>query len=147
MELALGASVGPPGTVGWPNSSKWKLSVPCFSLSAACQLFADMLALFTKTPGLEVRSGWAGGAWCTCMGHPGLHPQHLKLWLWLALSSLLAMQGAAVCLAENSMGLLGGRAALEVYRLTFASGRRWLCVLYCSGSLLKAGSFVSVHAF
>lgn len=59
------------------------------------------------------------------------------------------MQGAAVCLAEDSMGLSGGRAALEVYRLTFAAGRRWLCALdcSCSGSLLKAGSFVSVHTF
>lgn len=45
------------------------------------------------------------------------------------------------------MGLLGVRAALEVYRLTFASGRWWLCVLDCSGSLLKASSFVSVHTF
>lgn len=136
--------------MGWPNSSKWKLSVPCFSLyclSAACQLFADRLALFTKTPGLEVRSGRARGAWCTCMGHPGLHPQHLKFRLWLALSSLLATQGAAVCLAEDSIDLSGGRAALEVYRLMFASGRRWLCVLDCSGSLLKEGSFVSVHTF
>lgn len=81
------------------------------------------------------------------MGHPGLHPQHLKLRLWLALSSFLATQGAAVCLTEDSMGLSGGRAALEVYRLTFAAGRWWLCTLDCSGSLLKAGSFVSVHTF
>lgn len=72
------------------------------------------------------------------MGHPGLHPQHLKLRLWLALSSLLTTQGAAVCLAEDSMGLSGGRAALEVYRLTFAAGRWWLWALDCSGSLLKA---------
>lgn len=46
-------SWGHPGQgVGWLNSSKWKLSVPCFSLyclSAACQVFADRLALFTKT--------------------------------------------------------------------------------------------------
>lgn len=74
-------------------------------------------------------------------------PQHLKFRLWLALSSLLATQGAAVCLAEDSIDLSGGRSALEVYRLTFASGRRWQCVLDCSGSLLKAGSFVSVHTF
>lgn len=58
-----GASVlwGHPGQgVGWLNSSKWKLSVPCFSLyclSAACQVFADRLALFTKSKSQKWR-GW-----------------------------------------------------------------------------------------
>lgn len=86
-------SLGPPGQgVGWLDSSKWKLSVPCFSLYclSAAQVFADRLVLFTKTPGLEVRSGGPEGAWHTCMGHPVLHPQHLELRLWLALSSFLA---------------------------------------------------------
>lgn len=47
-----GSGSHPGQGVGWLNSSKWKLSVPCFSLyclSAACQVFADRLALFTKT--------------------------------------------------------------------------------------------------
>lgn len=46
--------------MGWLNSSKWKLSVPCFSLyclSTACQVFADRLALFTKTKSQKWR-GW-----------------------------------------------------------------------------------------